>query len=116
MTEIKSFTMGLPVTDLGAAIDWYQRLLGNVEAIEPVPGVWECQIVPSGWLQLFEGENSERNPAIVRFESSDLEGSRELALTLGRDVSAIETVPGAVRYFEFRDPFGNPLSFYELLQ
>jgi lactoylglutathione lyase len=114
MADIKSFTIGLPVSDLSAAIEWYQRLLGNVEAIEPAPGVWECQIVPSGWLQLFEGEAIGRNAAIVRFESDDIEGSRALALTLGTDVSEIETVPGAVRYFEFRDPYGNQLSFYEL--
>ena len=116
MAEIKSFTIGLPVTDLSAAIEWYQQLLGSVDAIEPAPGVWECQLVPSGWLQLFEGETGDRSRAIVRFESSDLEASRELASTLGTDVGAIETVPGAVRYFEFRDPFGNQLSFYELLQ
>lgn len=116
MADIKSFTIGLPVADLGAAIAWYQRLLGDVEAIEPAPGVWECRIVPSGWLQLFEGEPSGRNAAIVRFESGDIEGSHALASTLGADVTAIVTVPEAVRYFEFRDPFGNQLSFYEMLQ
>jgi hypothetical protein len=42
--------------------------------------------------------------------------SRELALALGTDVGEIETVPEAIRYFEFRDPFGNQLSFYEILQ
>ena len=115
MAEMKSFTIGLPVVDLSAAIAWYQRLLGNLEAIEPAPGVWECQIVPSGWLQLFEGETSGQHAAIVRFESDDIEGSRALASTLGTDVTEIETVPGAVRYFEFRDPYGNRLSFYELL-
>jgi hypothetical protein len=38
-----------------------------------------------------------------------------LASSLSIDVEQIETVSGAVRYFEFRDPFGNRLSFYELL-
>ena len=116
MAEIKSFTIGLPVTDLGAAIEWYQRLLGNVKTINPAPGVWEFQIVPSGWLQLFESETSSQNVAVVRFESGDIEASRELALTLGTDVGEIETVPEAIRYFDFRDPFGNQLSFYEILQ
>ena len=76
-------------------------MLGNVETINPAQGVWELQIVPSGWLQLFEGETSGQSVAIVRFESGDIEVSRELALTLGTDVSEIETVPEAVRYFEF---------------
>jgi uncharacterized protein (DUF2126 family) len=72
MAEIKSFTIGLPVTDLGAAIEWYQRLLGNVKTINPAPGVWELQIVPSGWLQLFECETIGQNAAVVRFESDTL--------------------------------------------
>jgi predicted enzyme related to lactoylglutathione lyase len=116
MAQINGFTVGLPVTDLSSAIEWYRRLLGNVEEINPVPGVWEFRIVPSGWLQLFEGEARGPNLVIVRFESDDIEGSRELALSLGTDVTEIETVLAAVKYFEFRDPFGNHLSFYELLQ
>jgi catechol 2,3-dioxygenase-like lactoylglutathione lyase family enzyme len=115
MTKIKSFTVGLPVTELKRAVEWYRQLLGEVEEVNPAPGVWEFQIVPSGWLQLFEGEPFGSNPAVVRFESGDLEASRTLALSLETDVSEIETVPEAVRYFEFRDPFGNQLSFYELL-
>jgi hypothetical protein len=51
----------------------------------------------------------------VRFESHDIEASRLLAASLSINVDQIETVPEAVRYFEFRDPFGNRLSFYELL-
>jgi predicted enzyme related to lactoylglutathione lyase len=115
MTKIKSFTVGLPVTELKRAVEWYRQLLGEVEEVNPAPGVWEFQIVPSGWLQLFESEPIGSNPAVVRFESGDLEASRMLALSLGTDVSEIETVPEAVRYFEFQDPFGNQLSFYELL-
>jgi hypothetical protein len=52
---------------------------------------------------------------VVRFESGDLEASRVLAVSLGTDVGEIKTAPEAVSYFEFRDPFGNRLSFYELL-
>ena len=115
MTKVKTFTVGLPVTDLNSAIEWYRRLLGKVEEVNPAPGVWEFQIVPSGWLQLFESEINEPNHSVVRFESDDIEASRMQALSLSINVDQIETVPEAVRYFEFRDPFGNRLSFYELL-
>ena len=114
-TRIKSFTVGLPVADLNSAVEWYRGLLGDVEEINPAPGVCELQIISSGWLQLFECEPIGSNAAVVRFESGDLEASRTLALSLGTDVSEIKTVPEAVRYFEFQDPFGNQLSFYELL-
>jgi len=115
MTKVKTFTVGLPVTDLNSAVEWYRRLLGEVEELNPAPGVWEFKIVPSGWLQLFETEINEPNKSVVRFESRDFEASRMLASSLSINVDQIETVPGAVRYFEFRDPFGNRLSFYELL-
>ena len=115
MTKVKTFTVGLPVTDLNSAVEWYRRLLGEVEEINPARGVWEFQIVPSGWLQLFESEINEANKSVIRFESHDIEASRMLASSLSINVNQIETVPGAVRYFEFRDPFGNRLSFYELL-
>lgn len=115
MTKIKSFTVGLPVTELKRAVEWYRQLLGEVEEVNPAPAVWEFQIVPSGWLQLFESEINEPNQSVVRFESHDIEASRMLASSLSINVDQIETVPEAVRYFEFRDPFGNRLSFYELL-
>ena len=114
MTKVKSFTVGLPVNDLHTAVEWYRRQLGEVEEANPAPGVWEFQIISSGWLQLFKSEINNPNLAVVRFESDDIEASRRQALSLGTDVGEIETVPEAVKYFEFRDPFGNQLSFYKL--
>lgn len=113
-TTISSLTVGIPVPDLPLAVAWYRRLLGPAEEIEPVPGV--CLVLPGVWLQLFEHGKSPPNPSIVRFETEDLQARREQALGLGVTVGEIESVPGAVRYFDFGDPFGNPLSFYELLE
>ena len=33
MTKIKSFTVGLPVTELKRAVEWYRQLLGEVEEV-----------------------------------------------------------------------------------
>ena len=103
MTKVKTFTVGLPVTDLNSAVEWYRRLPEEVEEVNPAPGVWEFQIISSGWLRLFESEINQPNLAVVRLESDDIEASRMQALSLGTDVGEIETVPEAVRYFEFRD-------------
>lgn len=111
---VKSFTIGLPVTDLNKAVEWYRRLLGRAEEINPAPGVWEFRVISSGWLQLFEAEPDIPNPALVRFESDNIEASRTLAVSLGTEVGEVQTVPGVVSFFEFRDPFGNQLSFYSL--
>ena len=51
----------------------------------------------------------------MHFESHDIETSWMLASSLSTNVGQMKTVPEAVRYFEFEDPFGNQLSFYELL-
>lgn len=115
MAMFQSITVALPVFSLEQAVDWYRKLLGAVEEMNPAPGVWEFQLTSSAWLQLFELEPGSPNPAVLRLEVDDVGASHELALRLETEVGAIETVPGVIRYFEFTDPFGNQLSFYELL-
>lgn len=113
--KISSVTVGLPVTNLAQAIDWYRQLLGELEELNPAEGVWEVCVTPSFTLQLFELESEEISSKNVGFETSDIEVSHKLVLGLGVMAGEIETVPNAVRYFEFSDPFGNLLSFYQLL-
>ena len=111
---IKSITIGLPVPDLKKATAWYREILGNPEIINPAPGVSELSLTSTSWLQLFEVESSEANPTALRFESNDIMASHKLALKYGNQVGEVEIVPSVVKYFEFHDPFGNTLSFYEL--
>jgi len=113
MARFKSMTVGIPVPDLQRAVEWYRRLLGEVAEINPAPGVWEFQITQTAWLQLLEGQPGSPGGAVVRFETENIEASRASAASLGVEVGEIRTVPEAVRYFEFCDPFGNRLSFYE---
>lgn len=113
---IKSVTIGLPVPELEKATEWYREILGNPEIISPAPGVSELSLTSTSWLQLFQVEANQSNPTILRFESNDIKASHELALKYGNQVGNIETVPSVISYFEFRDPYGNMLSFYELLE
>ena len=39
MKKVKTFTVGLPVTDLNSAVAWYRRLLGEIEEVNPATGV-----------------------------------------------------------------------------
>jgi len=114
--RINSVTIGIPVSNLKEATDWYREILGNPEVINPAPDVAELSLTSTSWLQLFQVKNSESNPTILRFESNDIVASHELALKHGVQVGDVETVPGFVKYFDFRDPYGNALSFYELLE
>ena len=113
--KITSVTVGLPVTQLDQAIEWYRQLLGKLEEISPTEGIWEAQVTPSFWIQLFEHEPDTASSKVVNFETEDIELSHKLALSLGVEVGEIETVPQTVRFFEFCDPFGNQLSFHQLL-
>ncbi|WP_261841396.1 VOC family protein [Aliamphritea ceti] len=113
--KISSVTVGLPVTDLSRATDWYRLLLGSLEEVSPMEGIWEIRVTSSFWLQLFELEAEESSSKSVNFETDDIERSHELVLSLGVDAGQIETVPEAIQYFEFSDPFGNLLSFYKTL-
>ncbi len=116
MSLYKSITIGLPVADLERAITWYRQLLGDLEEVAPAPEVRELLLMTGLWLQLFEHSETISNPSVLRFETPDIESSHQLAMRLGRNVGVIELVPEAVRYFEFADPFGNQLSFYQLVE
>lgn len=113
--EIKSLTVGLPVIDMCKAIEWYRRLLGDCKEIYPAEGVMEFELTPRFWLQLFKSELSPPSRVIVRIGVVDIEGEHKRLMSLGIDASPIEVVPGVVRYFNFKDPFGNMLGMYQVL-
>lgn len=114
--NIDSITVGLPVADLEQAKRWYRQLFVGAEEIVPIDGVWEISPAPSFWLQFFETEVPEVSSKVVRFETGDVDAVQVLVRRIsGGQVTEVELVPGAVRFFEFQDPFGNMLSFYEML-
>jgi catechol 2,3-dioxygenase-like lactoylglutathione lyase family enzyme len=117
MNSIETVTIGLGVKSTSAAVAWYQKLLGNVEVLEPAPGTVELRLNAKTWLQLDDtgylavGGGS----TIVRFSTDDVERSHQFVKTIAFKVSDIETVDGVIRYFDFEDPSGNRLSYYQLM-
>lgn len=111
--NVKSITVGLPVSNLEDAASWYEKLLMSEEKLIPVEGVIEYPI-GSVWIQLFE-EKINVSENVLRLEVEDLDTEFERLKTLGVIVDeAIEDVPGIIRYVDFSDPDGNKLSFYWL--
>ena len=111
--DVSSAAVGLPVSDLAAAVRWYRQVLELAEPdLQPADGVVEFK-VGSLWLQLGE-ESTARSGAqvVVRFGVDDAGRERQRLEQLGVAVGPLEHVPEAVNYFDFRDPDGNVLSFY----
>lgn len=118
INKINSISVGIGVKNVTEASDWYKSLLGEgVEMMEPSPGVIEIQLMENVWLQLDDtgylklgGESS-----IIRLETSDIEQAHLNAKKLATSVEDIATVEGVVKYFDFQDPWGNRLSYYEVV-
>ncbi|NLS08484.1 VOC family protein [Nesterenkonia sp. MY13] len=109
-------TVGLPVSDIARAVDWYRRVFELTGPdLQPAGGVVEFQMGPL-WLQLGE-EPTKRSGAevITRFGVEDAAAEHQRLINLGIDVGPLEHAPGAVNYFDFLDPDGNALSFYSEL-
>jgi predicted enzyme related to lactoylglutathione lyase len=115
--NINSVTIGIAVADVTKATEWYQSLLGNVEAVEPSPGTIELKLTEDAWLQL--DDTGYLTPgggsSIIRLETTDIATAHAQATSLSSDVDDIETVEGVVMYFDFKDPAGNRLSYVQML-
>ncbi len=116
--KIKGITIGIAVKDVKEAVIWYKSLLGeNIEVMEPAPGTIELKLTDNVWLQLDDtdylklgGESS-----IIRFETEDIETSHKLAKNLTSNIEDIVNIEGTVRYFDFKDPWNNRLSYVQLM-
>lgn len=114
--KIENVTIGIAVSDVNEATRWYKALLGDVETMEPVPGTIELRLTESAWLQLDDTGYLEVGGSIVRLDTKDIDAIHKVVKSLVPDVSDIEVVEGVIRYFDFKDPAGNKLSFYQLAQ
>ncbi len=115
---IKGISIGIGVKNAQEALSWYKDLLGDVEVMEPVPGLFELKLTDTTWLQLDDTGYLEvgGGTAIIRFETENIESAHKQTQKLTSDVERITVVEGVVKYFDFKDPSGNRLSFVQVLQ
>jgi len=115
--KVESITIGIAVKDVKEAAHWYRALLGDVETMEPAPGTIELQLTENVWLQLDDTGYLDvgGGSSIVRLETKDINAAHQAAKNLSSEADDIETVEGAIRYFDFKDPAGNRLSYYQLI-
>lgn len=118
MSEIiKSVSIGIGVKDASEALNWYKQLLGDVEIMEPVPGLFEIKLGDALWLQLDDTGYLEigGGSTIIRFETDDIETAYKKVIEVGFDVEPVSIVEGVVKYFDFKDLYGNRLSYVQIL-
>lgn len=115
--KIESVTIGIAVKNDTEAAKWYKSLLGDVEIMKPTPGIIELKLTDNTWLQLDDTGDLEvgRGSSIVRLETKDIDAAHERVKKLTSDVEDIVSVKGVVKFFGFKDPAGNRLSYYQLL-
>ncbi len=105
--EIELFA-GLPVSDLARALEWYPRLLGDVESFDPndTERVWtigEHQYV-------YAVLRTERaGHALVTLFVDDLDGFVAAASARGLEPTTRETYDNGVRKLTYHDPDGNEI-------
>ena len=104
MTVTELFA-GMPVTDLPAALAWYERLLGGAPAFYPNDdeAVWR---VAGGWVYVVRDAARAGN-ALVTLLVDDLDAEVAALAARGIRPGPIETIPGAVRTAKIEDPDGN---------
>ncbi len=115
--KLKSITIAIGVKNSAEALNWYTLLLGDIEILEPMPGLYEMRLMDDVWLQLDDTGylDTGGNSVIIRFETDNIEAAHKKALQLAVAVESIEVVEGVIKYFDFKDLSGNRLSYVELL-
>lgn len=115
---IKGVTIALGVKNAYEAMNWYKDFIGDVEVMEPVPGLFEIRLHENTWLQFDDTGYLEigGGSTIVRFETENIEIAHDQIKKLTSDVEEIIIVEGVVKYFDFKDPNGNRLSFVQVVQ
>lgn len=124
MFEMKLELVPLPVSDIDAAKAFYAEKLGfnvdhdtrpneSIRLVQLTPPGSGCSILLSSGL----GELSQMIPGSVKglhLVVKDIKGVREMLISKGVEVGAINEYPGGIKDAGFRDPDGNSWNLQEM--
>ena len=101
---------GMSVTDLPAALAWYERLFGGPPAFLPndVEAVWEVGERQYVYVEL---RPAHAGHALVTLFVGDLDARVSAAAGRGLEPALRETYDNGVRKATYRDPDGNEIGF-----
>jgi len=103
---------GIPVSDLDAAIEWYERLLGGPPDMTPneIERAWK--LTDESWVYVVT-DPARAGKALVTVMVDDLD--ERLAALAGRGIEPdeIQEISETVRKAVFTDPEGNQVGIAE---
>jgi len=112
ISRLEGVTLVVGVSAMADALGFYGRLLGRGPDFVLADDFQEYELVPGMWYQLTTRVPPGRGRR-VRFGVADIAAERRALLDDGIEVTEIAGEPGVVAWCEFKDPFGNPLGFFQ---
>lgn len=104
---------GLPVSDLGVALDWYGRLLGRAPDRFPNDDEAVWQLASTGLIYVVR-DRDRAGCALLTLIVDDLDRRLETLRAVGIDAVQIEATGAGVRRVRITDPDGNRIQLGEL--
>lgn len=111
--SIDNALASLAVKDLGAALPWYEALLGRGADSSPMPTLAEWKFAGGGGLQVYQLPERAGDGSVT-LAVSDIEEVVAHAGTLGIDTSQ-QSSNEQVKTLMIADPDGNHIAFAQAL-
>lgn len=107
-------TVNVFVTDIAESTRWYRAILDDAPMMQPTPSATAFEVVEGVWLEMLESEEVNPGDFAVRFGVKDVRAEKARLESLGVKTGEVLQPDPRVLLFDFRDPDGNLLTFYEL--
>ena len=101
---------GIPVADLEAAIDWYERLLGGPPDMTPNETERTWKLTDESWIYVVR-DPERAGRALVTVMVDDLDERIAGIEERGIEPGEVEQITEGVRKVEIVDPEGNRIGF-----
>ncbi|WP_308203678.1 VOC family protein [Mycobacterium kubicae] len=106
--QVQHLLAVIPVSDIHAAAQWYERFVGAAPTNNPMPSLFEWRVTSTGWIQVF-ADAEKAGSTMVNFAVEDLEGAIEELGGRGLTPGEIQDADKGVRLSRLVDPDGNTI-------
>ena len=106
---IEHVLAAVPVSDLDKSRRWYETLFGRAPDNNPMATVVEGQVVPGGWVQVFDNDQCAGS-TFVNVAVQDLDAHIDDLKQRGLEPGEIVDANKGVRLSALSDPDGNTIT------